>query len=116
VHLGDELQDLAAAQVVVEDGRIGQIADAAFDFGGIGMAIEAVDQYPSAAGHQYAHHHADGGGLAGAVGAEEAEYFAAAYGAASAAGRRGTAVVFGQCFECNHAVSRAVRCWRIRQC
>jgi hypothetical protein len=44
------------------------------------MAIEAVDQHPAGAGHQDAHHHADGGGLAGAVGAKEAEHFAASHG------------------------------------
>jgi hypothetical protein len=76
VHLGDELQDLAAAQVIVVHRIVGQVADAALHLGAVAVTVEAVDAHAAAARHQDAHHHADGGGLACAVRAEEAEHLA----------------------------------------
>nr|GEU28087.1 hypothetical protein [Tanacetum cinerariifolium] len=102
VHFGDELQDLASAQVVVEHRGVGQVAYPAFHFRRLGMTIETVDHHPSGAGHEDAHHHADGGGLAGAVGAEEAEQLPARHGQIERLDGVEAAIGFGQSLEIDH--------------
>src|SRR5229473_2638771 len=73
MHLADEFENLPATEVIVEDRIVGQIADAPLHLDAIGLAIEPLDRDAAAGGHQDAHHHANGGGLAGAVRAEKAE-------------------------------------------
>jgi hypothetical protein len=74
VHLAHEGEDFAAAQVIVKSRIVGQVADPLLHLQAVGLAVEPVDGDASVARHQDAHHHADRGGLAGAVGAEEAEH------------------------------------------
>src|SRR5262245_51996067 len=69
------------------------------------MAVEAVDQRAAAAGHQDAHHHADGGGLAGAIGAEEAEHLAALHGEVQRVERGELTVRARELLELDHARS-----------
>ncbi len=67
----DELVD--DLHLLVEAALFGQIADAVEVLAVEGLAEEL---HVAGVGHGDADHHADGGGLAGAVGAEEAEHAA----------------------------------------
>ncbi len=70
---GEEDQHLLERDVLVEAAVLGQITDAVLgDLGG----IRAQYLHASGIGLEDVEHHADGGGLAGAVGTEEAEHLA----------------------------------------
>src|SRR3989344_2059276 len=72
VELADELQVLAHRQVAVEAEVLGHVAQQRLDLGRLGGDVEAqAGAAPRGQWHEAAHH-ADGGGLARAVGAEEA--------------------------------------------
>src|SRR5450830_1414438 len=105
MHFCDKLQDFAAAQIVIKNGIVGQITDLALDGGTIAVAIEAIDQYPARAGHQDTHHHADGGGLASPIRAQEAEYFSLADLQTERLECLETTVLLGQTFEGDHLAS-----------
>ena len=66
-------QQLAAGLEVVEPRLLQRDADAAADGGGLTGDIEAGDLRAARGGAEQRRQHADGGRLAGAVGAEEAE-------------------------------------------
>src|SRR3989344_4708090 len=69
---GDVLQVLAHRQVAVEAEALGHVAQQRLDLGRLGGDVEAqAGAAPRGQWHEAAHH-ADGGGLARAVGAEEA--------------------------------------------
>src|SRR3989344_1982912 len=72
VELADELQVLAHRQVAVEAEVLGHVAQQRLDLGRLGGDVEAqAGAAPRGQWHEAAHH-ADGGCLARAVGAEEA--------------------------------------------
>src|SRR3989441_10020546 len=73
LQLGDEAQVAGHRHVVVEGRALGQVADAAADLARLREDIEALDPDRAAGRRQEAGDDAHGGGLAGAVGAEEAE-------------------------------------------
>ena len=75
MHFADELQNFAAAQIVIENRTVGQVTDVAFDLGAVALAVEAGDPHRTTARHQDAHHHADRGGFSGAVGPKENQTF-----------------------------------------
>ena len=102
MHFGDELQDFTAPQIIVKDRVVGQVAHLALDGGAVAVAIEAVDQHAAAAGNQDAHQHADGGGLAGTIRAQEAEDLSFAHLQGQWFEGLERAVLFGQAFEGNH--------------
>ena len=68
---GVEGQGFEGRQVGIEVGLFGEIADAALDGGGAGGCAEDVDR--AGRRKKQAQDHLDGGGLTGAVGAEQAE-------------------------------------------
>ena len=109
VHLADELQDLAAAQVVVENRIVRQIPDAPLQLDAIRLAIEPVDRDRAAARNQNAHQHADGGRFAGAVRAEEAEHLAPLDGEFEIAHGGEGAVRLSEMPECDHGIFRTLR-------
>ena len=73
VHAADEFEELLAREAVEEEGFVGDEADALFDFYFAGGHGEAQEFDGAGVGADEAGEHADGGGFAGAVGAEEAE-------------------------------------------
>src|SRR6185369_7691716 len=77
VEPSEEGEVLLAGEVAIEGQRLGRDADPAPN-GGPGGVVLAVDLHRTAVGAQGSRDHPDGGGLAGAVGAEEAEGFALA--------------------------------------
>ena len=66
-------QQLDAALLGVEGGVLEGDPDAESDLVGLGDDVVAGDLGPAAGGNQQGAEHAHAGGLAGAVGAEEAE-------------------------------------------
>ena len=72
VEPGDEVQVLLDRQVFVEAEALGHVADLELDRRGLGQDIEAEAGAATAIGLQQSAEHADGRGLAAAVGAEEA--------------------------------------------
>ena len=73
VELAEEDELVDDLHLLVEAALFGQIADAMKVLAVEGL-VEELDR--AGVGHGDADHHADGGGLAGAVGAEEAEHAA----------------------------------------
>ena len=65
-----------AGEAAEERQAFGDDADLALDFEGMGGEVEAEDLDVAGGGREQAGEHFDGGGFAGAVGAEEAEELA----------------------------------------
>jgi hypothetical protein len=105
VHLADELEDLAAAQIIIEQRIIRKITDVPFHFDAISVAVEPVDRHAAAGRDQDAHQHANGGGLAGAVGPEKPEHLASLDGQIEVAHGRELAVRLREMLERNHLSS-----------
>ena len=72
VDAGDEFQVLAHREVLVEAEALGHVADLALDLVGLGADVVAEAGAVAFVGREQPAQHADGGGLAGAVGPEEA--------------------------------------------
>ena len=77
-----ELEVFAAAEVGIEVGLLGDVAEAALEALEVAADVLAVEEDASAGGLEEAGEHLDGGTFAGAVGAEIAEDLAGAYGEA----------------------------------
>jgi hypothetical protein len=73
VDARDEFQILAHRKILVETEVLRHVADARLDLCGFGADVEAEAGAAALVGREQAAQHADGGGLARAVGAEEAE-------------------------------------------
>jgi len=73
-----EVEGLAAGEEVVELWFVWGVADAFFDAEGVVGAVEAEDLCGACGGSEEAEEEFEGGGFAGAVGSEEANYFASA--------------------------------------
>ncbi len=71
-------QVLASRRVVVEPDVVGQVADPTFHRQRVAPRVETIDTCRAAARLGQAEQHQDGGGLAGAVGAEQPEDLATA--------------------------------------
>ena len=78
VDAAEERDVLIDGQLLVEREALRHVADAALDALGIAVDVDAADERRPGRGPQQAAQHADGGGLAGAVAAEEAEDLAGA--------------------------------------
>jgi hypothetical protein len=89
--------------VVVEYRLVGQVAHAAHHLGALLEAVEARDARRAAGGPQHAHKHLHGGGLAGAVGAEQAEHLALLDGEREVAHGDEVAVGLGEGTYLHHA-------------
>src|SRR5262249_47796823 len=76
VHLGDELQELAARELVVQIRLIGHVADELPSLVPLADDVETADPQRAARGKEQADHELDGRGLAGAVGAKKGEQLA----------------------------------------
>ncbi len=76
VHATDEGEVLGCGEAAEEGEAFGDDADLAFDFDGVGGGVEAENLDGAGGGREEAGEHLDGGGFAGAVGAEEAEELA----------------------------------------
>jgi len=72
-HAGDEVEHLAAAQVVVENRLVRQIADVAHDLGSLRKAVVVENPRGSGGRFEDAHQHADRRRLARTVGSEQRE-------------------------------------------
>jgi hypothetical protein len=73
IEAGDEFEVLADRQVLVERELLRHVADLALDAQALGADVEAEHRAFAFVGREQAAHDADGGGLARAVGAEEAD-------------------------------------------
>ncbi len=76
VHAADEVEVLAGGELAEEGHALGDDADVALDLDGVVEEVFAEDLDGAGAGSEEAGEHLDGGGFAGAVGAEEAEELA----------------------------------------
>ena len=76
VHAADEAEVFGCGETAEEGEAFGDDADLALDFDGVGGGVEAEDLDAAGGGSEEAGEHLDGGGFAGAVGAEEAEELA----------------------------------------
>ena len=85
VELAEEDELVEHLHLLVEAALFGQVADAVEGVAGEGLVEEADG---AGVGHGDADHHADGAGLAGAVGAEQAEHGAGLDGEARGLRRR----------------------------
>ena len=72
IDAGDEFEILADGEVLIEREALGHIAHAPLDEMALGQDVIAQTGPASAVGRQQAAEHADGGGLARAVGTEKA--------------------------------------------
>ncbi len=75
----EKIEVLADGDALVDAGVIGHVADATTHAFGIDLDVDAVDLDTAAARFEQRAHDADGGGFAGAVGAEEGEDFPFGY-------------------------------------
>ena len=73
VHAADEAEVFGCGEAAEEGEAFGDYADLAFDLDGVGGGIEAENLDAAGGRGEEAGEHLDGGGFAGAVGAEEAE-------------------------------------------
>ena len=76
VDAAEELDVLVDGERLVEREALRHVANATLHAFGIATDVDAADQGRAGGGSQQAAQHADGGGLAGAVGAQEAEHLA----------------------------------------
>jgi len=105
VEVSHEGQELPSCELRVQVGTLGHVADTPLHLQGLLQDVEAGHYGGPPAGFEQAGQHADGGGLARAVGAEEAEQFAGEDGEVKPFDRRQTAVVLAQLFCFNHSRS-----------
>jgi len=73
VHAADEAKVFGCGETAEEGEAFGNDSDLAFDFDGVGGRVKAEDLNAAGGGGEESGEHFDGGGFAGAVGAEEAE-------------------------------------------
>jgi len=78
VEGGEELDGLFHFELVLEAGGLQADTDAVFELAGLDLGIAPEDGDASAGSWTQSFENFDGGGLAGAVGSEEAEDFAGA--------------------------------------
>ena len=97
------------AHVLGERVVFGHVTDEAFDFLRARGDGDAVDERDAGGGWEVAGEDAHGGGFAGAVGAEEAEDFAAPHGEAEVVDRRVASVGFHEVLDFDGGRER---CWR----
>jgi hypothetical protein len=72
IEPGDEFQVLAHRKILIQGKTLRHVADPALDLVGVSANVVAQTPALAAVGRQQSAEHADGGGLAAAVGAEEA--------------------------------------------
>ena len=99
VDAGDELQVLLDRQVLVEAEALRHVADVALDLVALGQDVVAERRAPAAVGREQPAHHAQRGGLAGAVGAEEAVDLAAHHAHGQVAHHHLAVEGLGQAFD-----------------
>ena len=102
MHLSDELQNLAAAKVIVEARVVGQIPDFLLHRCPLGLTVQTIDDGFSGRRNENSHEHANGRGFPGAVRAQEAEDFAPPDGKTKRVHGGKIAVAFTQIFESDH--------------
>jgi hypothetical protein len=76
VHAADEGEVFGCGETAEEGEAFGDDTDLALDFDGVGSGVEAENLDAAGGWRKQAGEHLDGGGFAGAVGAEEAEELA----------------------------------------
>jgi len=103
-HVGDEPEKLAAGELVVEAGFVGHVADVQVGTAGVLDEVEAAHAHAASRGLQEPHEHLDRGGLAGAVGPEQGEQFAAWDGQRKIRDGRLRAVGAGDVVELDHGM------------
>src|SRR5207253_9972021 len=96
VEIAGEFEELPGAELVVEGGGIGHVADQRLGLLRLDCDIDPGHPGAAAARSQQSDEHLDGGGLAGAVGAEEAEQLPGAHLQVQVFHRREAAVALGQ--------------------
>src|SRR5216684_720757 len=99
MHFSGKADDFTAAQIIVKDRLIGEIADAALDLDAIQKAIEIVDLRGTGGGSENSHEHAYRGGLARAIRTEEREDFSVGDGQIEVVHGFKCAVTFGQALD-----------------
>src|SRR4029077_5877937 len=104
-----ELEVLTHGEILVEAEALRHVTDAALDLFGLGAQIEAEAGALPAVRREQPAQHADGRGLAGAVGAEEAVDRAAAHLHGKIAHHRPAVEPFGQAVDVDHDVGRRHR-------
>ena len=104
VHVGDELQHFAPGELLVEERLVGNIADELTRLPATLVQVEPADAHAARGREQQAAHHLDGGGFAGAVGAQEREQLAPADGEVQVVDGDLAAVAFGNVVEFDHGV------------
>ncbi len=111
LELGAEFQVFPDAHVLVERDVFRHVADFAAGLDGLAEDVEAGDGGGAGGGRQVAGEHPQGGGFARAVGAEEADDFAAGHGKGDAADRFVAGVSFGELRDFDHEYC-GCRGWR----
>src|SRR6266851_1007489 len=99
MHLSGEADDLAAAQIVMKDGFVGQIADATLDLDAVLKTIETVNSRGTGSRSENAHEHPDRGGLTRAIRAEKCEDLSVRDGQIEIFYGLKSAVAFGQTLD-----------------
>ena len=101
IQIADEAQQLSPGQLGVQVWRIGHIAGDGLSLLRLGLHIEVADPNLSGAGLQQADDHLDGRRFTGAVGAQEAEDFAAVHLQADIVNSQFFAIFLDQAAGCN---------------
>ena len=111
-----EAQELARGQLLVDEGAVGDEAQGGLGRLRLAREVVAIDGDAARGGLEEAGDDADGGGLARAVGPEEAVDLARRHGEAHAVHGREGPVRLDQPFDLDHAVRRAATSsgWRYR--
>ena len=108
VDAGDEFQVLAHREILIEAEALRHVADVALDLVGLGADVVAEAGAVALVGREQPAQHADGGGLAGAVGPEEAVDRAALDLHGQVAHHRAAVERLGQAVDVDGDVERAV--------
>ncbi len=114
IDAGDEFEILAHREIVVEAEALRHVADAGLDLGGIGADVVTETGAAAFVRREQPAQHADGGGLAGAIGSEEAEDGAAFDLHGEVAHHLPPAERFGQAVHVDDDVGRGGRGGRCR--
>ncbi len=102
IDAADEMEELGGGEFFVDVGAVGDESDQGLGGDGVLGEVVSADGDFAGGGFQEADEHADGGGLAGAVGSEEPVNFAGLNVEVEFAGGREVAVFFSELFGLDH--------------
>src|SRR5687768_3602044 len=114
VEGGGEAEKLRAGELVIDEGAVGNEAEACFGFQRAAVDVDTTDLDGATGGAKNAGNHAKGGGLPGPIGTEKSEELAARYGQVDSVDCGEPAIPLGELMQSDHTFLRTMASTRAR--